>query len=267
MTPPSRDAFVDRLRDLDAAELARFVADLHAHRGRETDETGADRRDGGTRVTVRIPRGERVETRTLAVASGRPYGTSDADAVVTGRPVDRDTLDDGTPVVDAAALHRMAVYAPERDRLAPLLRRHFGGDAFADPDADDATRVPSQIPRDGRSLVVAAALLVAVAAVAANGVSFVPWEAADGGGEGARTADVTTAPPTAGARETNTSANAVACPSPPSGVHPAVLRPVPADAAARSDSTGGGSVRPRTSLSSRDEPSDRRRTSPSSATG
>lgn len=264
-TTPTRDGFVRWLRGLDAIGLARFVADLHAARGRETeildggDVTSAA---NGERVVVRVPRGEHDEERTLAVVTAPPSGTLDADAVVVGRTVDDERLGDGTPIVDAAALHRMALYAVDRDRLPALLRRHFGATAFADAD-DGTARQRFSITLDRRRLAFAAVLVLAVVAAAAMGVSpLTRLEAGDAvgggdaagdgsaaddrdaaGGEDGRAAGAVwvtaasgssgTTPelPTVGDSGTVGGGDIAVCPSPPTNVHPASFRPVPANTA------------------------------------
>ena len=251
-TVPTRDAFIRRLRGLNTNTLARFVADLHAARGHETEIPDADDATStdGERVVVRIPRGEYNEVRMLAVRTFPPSGTFDADAVVVGQAIDEERLDDGTPVVDAAALHRMALYAIDRDQLPALLCRHFGVNAFADAD-DDTARRSFPISFDGRRLAFATVLLFTVVVAAAmTGVGpLARWGAGDaiGGGDAASDGDgqvpeeasVTAAPGSSGIHPESPTAGTfvppgrgpAACPSPPTNVHPASFQPIPAHTA------------------------------------
>ena len=228
MAPPTRDAFVRRLRELDREALVRFVADLESARGGTVERT-----DGG--LLVERPTGER---RRLAVTTDRrPTGVGDGtdpgiDAVVVARAVAGDALPDGVRVVDASDLHAMALYAVDRDALPAILDRHFGSDAFTDAEpgggrygAGTVGRVCSRasdvLDRATGVAVVALAAVALAAVLLTVTPTVVPWVGSgfDDAGpavDGRATTE---------ARTTDRTGND--CPRPPRDAHPAALRPEP----------------------------------------
>ena len=255
MAPPTRDAFVRRLRELDREALVRFVADLESARGGTVERT-----DGG--LLVERPTGER---RRLAVTTDRrPTGVGDGtdpgiDAVVVARAVAGDALPDGVRVVDASDLHAMALYAVDRNALPAILDRHFGSDAFTDTEpgggrygAGTVGRVCSRasdvLDRATGVAVVALAAVALAAVLLTVTPTVVPWVGSgfDDAGpavDGRATSEArTTDPGTTGGRSTPdpTASPAVPadaldatdrtgndCPRPPRDAHPAALRPEP----------------------------------------
>ncbi|WP_225333548.1 hypothetical protein [Halomicrobium urmianum] len=233
MTGPPRDEFVDHVRRLDRGALTELVADVYDARDWRVDDTG----DG--RLLVRAAQGDRVERLTIRVAESLPADPGDADVVVVGDVLDGERLGDGARVIDAPALHRMALYAVDRDRLSDLLADHFGPEAFAERERHPGRWMPStprmpSMPRprlpEGRAGATAVALGVVVLGLLGLALaSSVGHDRSADVGIGVEQT-VTPAPVAETVTETTPSV-ASPCPPPPTDVHPAVLRPAPVDAA------------------------------------
>ncbi len=260
--PPARAPFVDRVGSLDRAALTALVAALYEARGLRTEDLGAGRLaadDGGSRRTLLVAR---------AVPAAPPDDDVDVDVdvVVVGTVTDRDRAGDAR-VLDAADLHRMALYAVDRERLAPLVADHLGRDLLDDRPgpggrlraaaararsaASRVGRVPPRLRRvaSGRRSTVsraasaaaaaarsaprgvaAALVLVALAGVALSALGPV-GPSVTGGPPGAGTPTVTPAPVAAAAVGGTLGAVPDGCPAPPRDAAPRTLRPVPVDAA------------------------------------
>ncbi|WP_101297002.1 hypothetical protein [Halegenticoccus soli] len=251
MRPLGSEAFGRELRRLDAAALARFVADLWRARGWEATVEGD---------LVRVERDSPApERRTLAVARRIPppdalarFADGDVDAVVTsarvpedrrsrvseGRrsraPESRRAGDSARPAIfGAEALHEMALYAVDRDEFDALCRRYFGRSGLVDPPSDPDE--PSS-NRDGspharspaRALTIAAvvALVLVLGAAAAVHLDVVSVDSTRSpelvGPSGGPLSPNSRPALTSGAPSEG---SIVGCPSPPRAAHPALLRP------------------------------------------
>jgi len=234
MTRPALDEFVRRLDGLDPDRLTQFVADLYAARGFETVVTDTDR----------FAARPRDDADTVWVGRSLPDAPVAADVVVVAHPTDVETLADGTNVVDARALHRMALYAIADEQFAALSADYFDGVAGnrgRDPGrVDDGgrrrLRVPSPPPAVGvivdrlsvRLLAALAASLLVVVAAAAVGL--------DGGPVAGDGRETTVTPVSLGTVDRGPAAptptrGLPVCPPPPRDARPASLRPVPVQAA------------------------------------
>ncbi|MFC4360370.1 hypothetical protein ACFO0N_20685 [Halobium salinum] len=276
MEPPSRDAFVRRLRELDREALVRLVGDLESTRGGTVERT-----DGG--LLVERPSGEHrrlvvatTARRAIDIVAG---ADSAVDAVVLGRALDGDAdagALDGTRVVGPDDLHAMALYAVDREDLPPLLDCHFGSGAFDDAGGErrfggfDVRRVVSRasdVP-DRQATGAAAGVLLAVvlaALVVTAAPVTVPWTGigpTDAGGAsdgrtateaettaGRSTGGPTTSPAAPAGALGATDRNGSACPRPPRDAHPAALRPEPV-AVATAFGLDGWTIRLATNVSS-----------------
>lgn len=231
--PVPEATFVRWCRRLDRAEFVRFLADLWAARGYETAVLGDGRisasRDGTTEYLLPVPT-RRVRSPTAPDADGP------VDVVVTnGRADDavrRAAATRDARPVDASDLHRMALYAVDRETLESLTREHFD----ASPYVRDRWAVLENAP----VTTVAVALLLLLSTVVA-GKSVVSMPGPPESPPERETTTRATGVPMyeRGESGPETAAVPAACPAPPpDGVAPERLRPAVRDAATASGLEG-----------------------------
>lgn len=235
MTAPDLDEFGRRVRGLDPETLTRFVADLYAARGFETTVTGGDR------FVATRPRDGDEETLTVRVARSLPSDPA-SEHVVVARRADVGSVGD-TEVIDVRSLHRMALYAVDRERLRALSAEYFDEDWSGGRREDGngaGRRVFGWVGSAGPSMETLANPPTALLAVLLAVSVVIVLAAATGGSGGPTTEpgiDRTVTPVPVSTQQQGTSTDALGpaqadvCPAPPADVHPASFRPVPVDAA------------------------------------
>lgn len=156
-------AFERRLRSLDAAALAAFVADLWAARGYETTVDG-------TTVLARDPARDRREViQCLGGRFGRRAIGGDADVVVSTRPIRVDGPDDAR-VVRPDELRSMLLYAIDRETAGRLSVTHFGRPLTVDERGSRLREHLAALPRRARLAGVALVVVAGVLALAVWGL-------------------------------------------------------------------------------------------------
>ncbi|MFB6106647.1 MAG: hypothetical protein ABEJ70_06710 [Halobacteriaceae archaeon] len=227
--PVPRRTFVRWCRRLDREAVSAFVADLWEARGYSV------RREGATLFATRDGHTVRI----LPVAARRfgaptvPETDGPTDVVVLGGLADEATRrladDRGAKLVDAAALHRMALYAVDRDTLADLTRRHFGHS----PRVRDPWSALENVPPT--AVVVAALLVVSAVAAGQSAMTLSPGPtAADPAADTTTTTRAATVPlyDRERSRTTTTAVRLpTVCPPAPTDVPPRKLRPAVVDVA------------------------------------
>lgn len=157
MPPSSARALSRRLRSLDPAERAAFVADLWAARGYETTVEGS---------VVVAERGIDGSRQRIACAPSVTYEAVDA---VFGPEGSAAGLGDDVSVLDAEALRGMLLYAVDRDTAEELVEGHLGRSLV---EASGTSPLRDRLdPGASRGPVMAAvaALLVVVVVIGAAG--------------------------------------------------------------------------------------------------
>lgn len=161
MPPISATTLGRRLRSLDPAERAAFVADLWAARGYETAVDG---------TVVVAERG--IDDARQRIACAPSTTTGDVDVVLAlGGSVTRLPTDD-VRVLDAEDLRGMLLYAVDRRTAGELAEAHLGQPLFDEPgERSLRDRLRDRHPR-GPMLTGLVALLVVVVAIGATGGAF-----------------------------------------------------------------------------------------------